>query len=238
MSEFSVVVGDMRTALSVMAAESFDACVTDPPYELGFMGKKWDGSGVAFDPEAWRAVYRVLKPGARLLAFGGSRTHHRIWCAIEDAGFVIEDTIMWLYGSGFPKHKSKLKPAYEPVVVARKGPVSVLNIDAARIEATTTDLAIQRARTGGAMGADPGNAVYGRGWKRQPAGNDLGRWPANIVLDDEAGRLLDEMSGTLTSGFMAAGTRRNVMDSVALGKMNGNAASRDTFADSGGSCAT
>jgi site-specific DNA-methyltransferase (adenine-specific) len=82
---------------------SVDTCITDPPYELGFMGKKWDSSGVAFQLETWQAVFRVLKPGALLLAFGGTRTYHRIACAIEDAGFEIRDTIAWVYGSGFPK---------------------------------------------------------------------------------------------------------------------------------------
>src|ERR1017187_2443487 len=69
----------------------------------GFMGKTWDGGDIAFRPELWREVLRVLKPGAHLLAFGGTRTYHRMACAIEDAGFEIRDTIMWLYGSGFPK---------------------------------------------------------------------------------------------------------------------------------------
>jgi site-specific DNA-methyltransferase (adenine-specific) len=67
------------------------------------MGKKWDSSGIAFQPETWQAVFRVLKPGAILLAFGGTRTYHRMVCAIEDAGFEIRDTIAWVYGSGFPK---------------------------------------------------------------------------------------------------------------------------------------
>lgn len=81
----------------------FDSCVCDPPYELGFMGKKWDSTGIAYSVEMWREVWRVLKPGAHLIAFGGSRTYHRLACAIEDAGFIIRDQIMWLYGSGFPK---------------------------------------------------------------------------------------------------------------------------------------
>lgn len=82
---------------------SVDAVITDPPYELGFMGKQWDGSGIAFDVELWRECLRVLKPGGHLLAFGGSRTWHRMACAIEDAGFELRDSIAWLYGSGFPK---------------------------------------------------------------------------------------------------------------------------------------
>ena len=80
-----------------------DAVVCDPPYELGFMGKKWDSSGIAYSVEMWRDVLRVMKPGAHLLAFGGTRTYHRMACAIEDAGFEIRDQLQWLYGSGFPK---------------------------------------------------------------------------------------------------------------------------------------
>ena len=82
---------------------SIDSIVTDPPYELGFMGKSWDSTGVAYDVTVWQECLRVLKPGGHLLAFGGSRTYHRLTCAIEDAGFQIRDQIMWVYGSGFPK---------------------------------------------------------------------------------------------------------------------------------------
>lgn len=99
----TLYLGDCREVLPTLADESIDSIVVDPPYELGFMGKKWDKSGIAFDPDTWRHALRVLKPGGHMLAFGGSRTFHRIACAIEDAGFEIRDTIMWLYGSGFPK---------------------------------------------------------------------------------------------------------------------------------------
>ena len=95
--------GDCLEVLSTLDENSIDTCITDPPYELGFMGKKWDSSGVAFQPETWQAVFRVLKPGAILLAFGGTRTYHRMVCAIEDAGFEIRDMVEWVYGSGFPK---------------------------------------------------------------------------------------------------------------------------------------
>ena len=95
--------GNMLDMLEVIEPETIDSIVTDPPYELNFMGKGWDNSGIAFQPNTWKKCYEVLKPGGYLLAFGGSRTFHRIACAIEDAGFEIRDTIMWLYGSGFPK---------------------------------------------------------------------------------------------------------------------------------------
>jgi hypothetical protein len=97
-----VIHGDMLTALPMLGTR-FHAIVTDPPYELTFMGSKWDSTGVAFRPETWRAVYDVMLPGAYLVACGGTRTWHRMACAIEDAGFELRDTICWLYGSGFPK---------------------------------------------------------------------------------------------------------------------------------------
>ncbi len=95
--------GDNRVVLAELADNSVDAIVTDPPYELGFMGKGWDSTGIAYDPVVWAQCLRVLKPGGHLLAFGGTRTWHRLACAVEDAGFEMRDSIAWLYGSGFPK---------------------------------------------------------------------------------------------------------------------------------------
>src|SRR6478735_6748232 len=95
--------GDCLELMAEMEPNGVDAIVTDPPYELSFMGKKWDGTGIAFDPATWEACLRVLKPGGHLVAFGGTRTSHRMICAIEDAGFEIRDSLVWLYGSGFPK---------------------------------------------------------------------------------------------------------------------------------------
>jgi site-specific DNA-methyltransferase (adenine-specific) len=95
--------GDCLKVLPTLEENSVDSIVTDPPYELGFMGKKWDATGIAFNVDVWREAYRVLKPGGHLLAFSGSRTYHRMAVAIEDAGFEIRDQIMWVYGSGFPK---------------------------------------------------------------------------------------------------------------------------------------
>ena len=101
--DYVLLQGDVADMLDAIKSDSIDSIVTDPPYELNFMNKNWDNMGVSFKKETWQKCYEVLKPGGYLLAFGGSRTFHRIACAIEDAGFEIRDTIMWIYGSGFPK---------------------------------------------------------------------------------------------------------------------------------------
>lgn len=193
---FEIINGDMRIAVP-MLEPGFDSCVTDPPYELDFMGRAWDRSGISFRAGTWRAVYDALKPDGRLLAFGGTRTYHRMACAIEDAGFLIEDCIMWVYGSGFPKHKSKLKPAYEPIVVARKGGASHLNIDSCRIgtEQTTTTVKDLSQAHGNQFGK-AGNTYPKVGEKLNPPG----RWPANVILDEEAAQALDGQSGERKAG--------------------------------------
>ena len=275
--DFTLYQGDNLDVLPTLADNSVDAIVTDPPYELGFMGKSWDASGIAFNPAMWREAMRVLKPGGHLLAFSGSRTYHRIAVAIEDAGFEIRDQIMWIYGSGFPKsmnlskaieatlttgnanktqfsklngkktprrdanglmhgnefHDNRpndytktaegdflselepttdeakqwqgwgtaLKPAHEPIVVARKpviGTVAAnvltygtggLNIDGGRVEGLSDkekNWTPQRQNTkpdiyvGGAQIGD-----------EQPMYNNKGRWPANVIhdgLEDEWAR--------------------------------------------------
>lgn len=201
----SILVGDCRVLMADMSEASVDACVTDPPYGLSFMGKRWDYDVPSV--EMWREVYRVLKPGARLLAFAGTRTMHRMWCNIEDAGFTIEDSIAWMYGSGFPKHRSKLKPAYEPICVARKGPVSELNIDDCRIG---TEAITQHGRSDG-----PNRSMSGRNYAEAAGREWVGRWPANVMLgcacevEHEPGcavRLLDEQSGERQAGRFPSNT--------------------------------
>jgi len=103
MTRWKVEHGDSRNLLKLIPDNSIDSIVTDPPYELGFMGKSWDATGIAYNVDLWRECLRILKPGGHILAFGGSRTYHRLASAIEDAGFEIRDQIMWVYGSGFPK---------------------------------------------------------------------------------------------------------------------------------------
>lgn len=197
-----ILQGDCRAVMATLPECSVDAIVTDPPYELGFMGKGWDSTGVANDPETWRQALRVLKPGGYLLAFSGTRTYHRMAVAIEDAGFEIRDQIGWLYGSGFPKsHNGEwggtaLKPAWEPVCMARK-PLSgtvdanwrkhgtgALNIDASRIP--VTDEAYARNHSGDRGHAGTRNAD-GEGATNLHAGggsaSELGRWPANVLHD-------------------------------------------------------
>lgn len=98
-----IIHGDCKNVLKTLPDNSVDSIVTDPPYELGFIGKKWDKQKITYDISMWRQCLRVLKPGGNLLSFGGSRTFHRMAVTIEDAGFEIRDCIVWAYGSGFPK---------------------------------------------------------------------------------------------------------------------------------------
>jgi site-specific DNA-methyltransferase (adenine-specific) len=254
--------GDALEAMASLGAGSVHAIVTDPPYGLAFMGKEWDHGvpGVPF----WLEALRVLKPGAHLVAFGGTRTYHRLACAIEDAGFEIRDCLSWLYGSGFPKSLdvskaidkaagaerevvgasptfrqhtrgngtdgfrdrridgsltapateaartwegwgTALKPAWEPIILARKplvGTVAAnvlehgtgaLNIDGCRVESGARPVMV---RTSTVVRA---NAMSGESTGATASGEltTVGRWPANLVLDEEAAAMLDEQSGTL-----------------------------------------
>ena len=221
-----VIHGDCLVEMAKMDANSIDAICCDPPYGLEFMGKEWDHGvpGVPF----WDAALAVAKPGAHLLAFGGTRTFHRLTCAIEDAGWEIRDCLMWLYGSGFPKSHNgpwggtALKPAWEPIILARKplvGTVAAnvaahgtgaLNIDGCRI--VTEDNLNGGAYSGGvrpmsAMGltgeAGGKSSVLEAGTPRLEPSDfvpPLGRWPANLVLDEDAAAILDEQSGYATDG--------------------------------------
>ncbi len=256
--------GDCRDLIAAMPTESVDSIVTDPPYELGFMGKKWDASGIAYNVALWRECLRVLKPGGHMLAFGGTRTYHRMTCAIEDAGFEIRDCIVWLYSSGFPKSHNvsksidrkagakrevvatrpltgngktmrsgfhqpdgtgagntvmqdvfeitapatdaaqqwdgwgtALKPANEPIVVARKplnGTVAesvqqhgtgAMNIDSARIdmgdEYDPDKVQRQQHSAGAIDGAFGAASLVG---KEIPTYNAKGRWPANVIANE------------------------------------------------------
>ena len=134
-----VFLGDCRDVLKTLPDNSVDSVVTDPPYELGFMGKKWDSSGIAYDVTVWEECLRVLKPGGHVLAFGGSRTWHRLAVAVEDAGFELRDSIAWLYGSGFPKSLDVSKAidkklGAEREVVGQSNAVGIKSITKGRVE--------------------------------------------------------------------------------------------------------
>jgi site-specific DNA-methyltransferase (adenine-specific) len=121
----NLINGNSLEVLATFPENSIYSIVTDPPYELGFMGKKWDSTGIAYNVKLWRECLRVLKPGGHLLAFGGSRTYHRMATAIEDAGFEVRDQMMWIYGSGFPKGYNiangiDKKLGAEPIVVGSR----------------------------------------------------------------------------------------------------------------------
>ena len=220
-----IVHADSLQWLPTLEADSCAFCVTDPPYDLGFMGKHWDRQGVGFRADTWAAVLRVLKPGAHLLAFGGTRTYHRLVCAIEDAGFEIRDTIAWLYGQGFPKSLNltgerrgwgtALKPAMELICLARK-PLSEKNVAENVLRWGTGAINVDGCRVPLYLAArdardTPGNGNYGFArrvlGKKNPVQmarigpgasvrhHGSGRWPANVVMDEEAGAMLDEQAG-------------------------------------------
>ena len=178
-----VVNAECAAYMRGMEASSVDAIVTDPPYGLSFMGKCWDGE--APREECWSEALRVSKPGAHLMCFGGTRTFHRAAYAIEDAGWEIRDCVMWVYGTGFPKSTdvgravmkaggSKdeveawtgwgtcLKPAWEPVIVARKpleGTVAA-NVLSHRTGALNIDACRVPCRTAGMRGRFPANLAH------------------------------------------------------------------------------
>ena len=180
-------------------------------------GDQWDYIFVDPTPvealtfQAWctewgREALRVTKPGGYLLAFGGTRTHHRLVCGLEDAGWIIRDELDWIYASGFPKGKANLKPAHEPIVLARKpGPLRPLNIDQSRISMPAGETLAAPSASGAVVGGHQGQKGYDRPWKHDPeavqqrveraeaaieTANTLGRWPSNLLLSDP--ELFDE----------------------------------------------
>lgn len=207
-----LLLGDCRVVMElVLGDNSADSIVTDPPYGLKFMNRHWDYDVPHAD--TWRAAFNVLKPGGYLLAFFGTRTYHRGVVQIEDAGFEIRDQLQWIYGSGFPKSHNgawggtALKPAHEPIVLARKPPVGTvemnfgewgtggLNVDGCRVEGVKgTPTSPRRAKqnaTYGDLSNDPGT---GSGWNP-----NIGRWPANVLHDgsDEVVGCFPEAAGQL-----------------------------------------
>lgn len=286
---YEIIQGNCIDSMRAMPDNSIDSIVTDPPYELGFMGKAWDGTGIAYSVEMWREAYRVLKPGGHLLAFSGSRTYHRMACAIEDAGFDIRDQIMWVYGSGFPKSLdvskaidkaagaerevigntgrnpnrmlkfkeqdgckrsptneditapatdaarqwegwgTALKPAHEPICVARKplvGTVAAnvlahgtgaLNIDACRVAADGNDDGVSRARKTGSADTVGNFGFHREGAAAHSAPGAAGRWPANLIHDgsEEVVALLPVAKGQ--QGATAARQQGAIYGAVSAG---------------------
>jgi DNA modification methylase len=283
-----LILGDSVDKLKELDDNSIDSIVTDPPYGLSFMGKKWDYDVPS--QEIFEECLRVLKPGGYLLSFAGSRTYHRMAVRVEDAGFEIRDQIMWIYGSGFPKSmnigkamdkvqgnerevvgkkggkidfsKTKkgdtsfyetawdnkdyveleitkgnspyegwgtaLKPAHEPIVMARK-PLSEktvvnnvlewgtggINIDASRVG--TDDTRSKASMT--ALGQNSGWNKHSN--KEVIAGSESGRFPANIIFDEEAGKILDEQSGISKSTGGRSGNKEGVGQNGIYGQYSG-----------------
>ena len=220
---YTILPGDCLQVLRMFPDCYFDSIVTDPPYGLSFMGRKWDYDVPS--TEIWAECLRVLKPGGHLLAFAGTRTQHRMAVRIEDAGFEIRDMIARVYGSGFPKsHNGEwggtaLKPALEPITMARKplaGTVEAnwrahgtgaLNIEACRVEPTGES----RERVGEASQERRYTENGGTDFAATPGvrgGDPAGRWPANLIHDGS-----DEVAGLFpmqTSGSRASGVRKGM----------------------------
>lgn len=263
-------IGDCLDLLRQMPSASVDSVVTDPPYGLttarptgrsaategavmkGFMGLEWDGDVPSV--EVWAECLRILKPGGHLLSFAGTRTQHRMATRIEDAGFEIRDMIMWTYGSGFPKSHNlgdewegwgtALKPAVEPITVARKplakgctvaGNVlahgtGALNIDGCRVPAT--DNTTKAWRDAG----DRSREQYRTGTSGRPVPTDQGRWPANLIHDGSE----EVVERFPTDAGAAAPVHRRGSDKfrTAYGAFKGNTdEAGSTFRDDRGSAA-
>lgn len=302
--------GDLREVLPEIAENMIDHVATDPPYGLGFLENAWDHAVPG--PDYWQAIARVCKPGSMMLAFGGTRTWHRLACAIEDAGWDVRDTLMWLHGQGFPKaadvgklidkaagatrdstgprvyagghiqnhggdkqgyHKwngegiqcdtapatdlakrwtgfaAALKPAWEPIVLAMKPMESTIahnaetwgvagmHIDACRI-GENPGYKYNADRNGTTFHGKQGERIKQTAAKKgsQFIESTKGRWPANLLLDEEAAALLDEQTGTLKSGLMKAGQQRNrTKDGGGYhGGFPDTASATGTYGDSGG----
>jgi DNA modification methylase len=208
--------GDCREILP--SIQSADACITDPPYGLEFMNNGWDAKTPS--AEYWRVAYGAMKSGANLFSFGGTRTHHKTMCAVEDAGFEIRDCMMWLYGQGFPKSLNvgggwgtALKPAWEPIIVAmkpldgtfaenaQKWGVAGLNVDGCRVPyeegGDSASNPLLRKKRGCKMkqGVGDGTTSYNPRTKDSEMNiNPLGRWPSNVLLDEGSRQLLEAQS--------------------------------------------
>lgn len=224
--------GDCLKILKSIEDCSIDSIVTDPPYGLSFMGKRWDYDVPSV--EIWSECLRVLKPGGHLLSFAGTRTQHRMAVRIEDAGFEIRDMIAWVYGSGFPKsHNLKkdwqgwgtaLKPALEPITVARKSLIGTVAENV--LTHGTGALNIDGCRVGDDANWSYPNGRGGNGWHgreslaanlKEPMASTAGRWPANLIHDG---------SEEVLAGFPVTGPARG-------GKHSGRSGTREQVGEYG-----
>jgi site-specific DNA-methyltransferase (adenine-specific) len=259
--------GDALDIIPRLVAEGVvvDSIVTDAPYHLtartsrfgkegsappqygndgamgrlskGFMGKQWDGGDIAFRPETWVTIGTVLRPGGFLVAFGGTRTYHRMTCAIEDAGFVIQDCVMWLYGTGFPKRRDMLKPAFEPIAVAYKpGGDRTMQIDESRVGGEPSPSAAYRAKGKAPSSCRPGeygdghaiqNRIRPENWLKENPGEQLGRWPAN-VCHDGSDEVVSMFPNSRFIGHHPARRNSAGLWSGEGGGLNGNTGSNET----------
>jgi DNA modification methylase/transcriptional regulator with XRE-family HTH domain len=248
-----VIHADARDALRDMPDASIDACVTDPPYALvsiakrygaeyaapakdrdglykrasaGFMGKQWDTGDCAFDPEFWRAVLRVLKPGAHLIAFGGTRTYHRLAVAIEDAGFEIRDQLGWLYGSGFPKSHDVTK------AIDRRRDWTALPKLQSAIRAARKSLGISQSEAARRIGmVPPGESLRGGGYmwfetgRRMPTREEWPRIKSTLGIGDEFDACFEECEREITGEAVAWTGRSNYQITTRDGFLRGKPAS-------------
>jgi site-specific DNA-methyltransferase (adenine-specific) len=273
--------GDLLEVLPQLAKTSVDCVVTDPPYFLAFMEREWDKG--TYSPVHWEAIARVCKPGAMMLAFGGTRTFHRLTCAIEDAGWEIRDCMMWLYGQGMPKSLDISKAIDKAAGAERKvvgkyqppGMDKPWNLRNAKDNRTVDVFASSRNNLDvTAPATDGARRWQGWGTGLKPAwepiilamkpldgtfvanaerhgvaglnidacridcrgGHHNGRFPANVLFDDEASQQLDAQSGILKSGLMKSGQRRNKSkgDGGYHGDFPDVATASGTYGDCGG----
>jgi site-specific DNA-methyltransferase (adenine-specific) len=244
MIETKLIHGDCLEKLKELPDCSVDSVVTDPPYGLSFMGKKWDYDVPSV--EVWKECLRVLKPGGHLLAFAGTRTQHRMAVRIEDAGFEIRDMIAWVYGSGFPKsHNLKdkwqgwgtaLKPALEPITVARK-PLGEKTVAANVLTHGTGGINVDGCRVGtdealGRLNNLPSTFNHKNTTPLVDNSRGLGRWPANLVHDGS-----DEVVGLFPVTGASKATPRNNGDFKSVAKGRDLAHVTYGHDDSGGSAA-
>jgi len=214
----TIMQGDCRDVLRTLADGSIDACVTDPPYELGFMGKGWDRTGIANDVAVWRQVLRVLKPGGHLLAFGGTRTYHRMVCAVEDAGFEIRDQIGWLYGSGFPKSLDVSK-----AIDSRKDWAALRTLQS-KVRAAREAIDISQSEAARRMGLiAPGESLGGGGFMwfetgmRVPTREQYPALKAALQLDGECDRAFEAAEREVIGQHRATAAGQNMRHGIGGG---------------------